>query len=228
MCWIKIIQYDFFKFLPQILVALAMTGLYAFAPKGTIEDVIEEHIGQLEHLAIEHPPLLVLFSGTPGMGKSTIATRIAQELKAIKIVIDDVRELWKKHGIAVTGSAHDKRMFTINYLEQLIITLAARSPNRFIILDSSVDRSYSSIKTLADQYGFPTVVIRLLLTKDEAIERIKQREVVPEEYIRHMDGWYQDYQRFDLTRVDYFYDTRERWQEFIAKIGNHLAALLRR
>jgi len=76
-----------------------------------------------------------------------------------------------------------------------------------IILDKSIDRDYEVIANIAKEKNYPFFVIRLELAKDMTIERIKNRSNDFENYLKHFNKWYSDYQNFDVSVCSYFLDT---------------------
>ena len=56
-------------------------------------DVFQSHLQILKHLDVANPRLLVMFSGTPGMGKTTVAKKLEDHLQAIRLSTDEARSL---------------------------------------------------------------------------------------------------------------------------------------
>jgi predicted kinase len=169
-----------------------------------LDNVIQEHKLQLHNLDKIHKPLLILFSATPGMGKTTIAKQLEDEFSAIRITLDEGRILMKKYNLyPITGTEQDKIDCIMNYANMLLRSLQKTSKNQFIILDASVDRMYSKISAIAAEHQFPTFLIQVKTSKKTAIRRIKAREKNPEGYLANIDRWYKDYLAFDSKYIDY-------------------------
>jgi predicted kinase len=174
--------------------------------------IIHEHMQLLGNLDKVNPPLMLLFSATPGMGKTTIATKIQDALGAVKITVDDGRKLLIKHAIPIKGdipylslSIEEKIAYIVEYLDQLINEIGRISANKFIIIDDSVNQWYDQIKSIADKHAMPTFLIRLTVSKATAIERIKQRERHPQGYLDAMDRWFHFYEKLDEHLFDYVF-----------------------
>jgi len=52
-----------------------------------------EYVQTLKNLDVENHPLIISFSATPGMGKTTLAKILEEKFQAIRISSDDVRKL---------------------------------------------------------------------------------------------------------------------------------------
>jgi len=188
---------------------LGLCMLQAFGTQKfvALESVVQEHISLLSNLNKTNPPLLILFSATAGMGKTTIATMLENKLSGIRITLDQVRLLMKKHTIyPITGTEQDKISYVMYYFDTLLFTLQKNSNNQLIILDDTVDRMYQEIVTVASHYQYPTFLIRIKVSKETAIRRIKSRESDPAEYLSNIDRFYKDYLLFNQKYVDYSID----------------------
>lgn len=183
------------------LLASINMGAYNF------DTVIQEHIQKLSNLDKVNSKLLILFSATAGMGKTMLANKIEAEMQAIKVTVDDARILLKKNKIyPIEGSEQDKINCITSYLDHLISKLEQVSKNQLIIIDDSVDRLYQNFMSIAKAHKFPTYLIRIKVSKEKAIERIKKREQSPQGYLENMDRWYRDYERLNSGYIDYVID----------------------
>ena len=191
----------FFSLLP-----LALLGMQAQQPP-SLDAIIQEHITTLPNLDKEHEPLLILFSATAGMGKTTVAKKIEDALGAVRITLDEVRILMKKYGVyPLTGTEQDRITCIMNYLDKLLLALEKKSKNHLVILDDTVDRMHQKIATIAANHKCPTFLIQVKASKETAIRRIKAREKDPQGYLDNMDRWYKDYLAFDSKCIDYAID----------------------
>lgn len=195
-----------------LILLSCLTHYKALPTHPSFDSIIQEHITLLSNLDKVNPPLMILFSATPGMGKTTLATKIQDVFDAVKITVDDARKLLVKHAIPVKGDStykslpiEEKIECIVNYLDQLIQEIRKISKNQFFIIDDSVNQWHDKIKRIADKNGMQIFLIRLDVSKAKAIERIKQREQDPQGYLDAMDTWYYFYQQFDAHLVDYVF-----------------------
>jgi len=114
-----------------------------------------------------HKPAVVMFSGIPGSGKTTLAQRLARDLGAQYIQNDAARELARQNGIKIFkphGVSHE-----------LARTIFTEDENKLIILDASVDWSWRHTIPFYKGYGAKVIIIRLNINPDEALKRIQKR-----------------------------------------------------
>lgn len=164
----------------------------------------------LSNLEDSHSSQAILFSATPGMGKSSISQELSAHYGAVVISCDGMRLTLKALGIY-----SDERTTSEN--EKILHQFAAYTfdrlfheyPNHFYIFDSSVDRRYYEIKHWLDTYAIPSLLIRLEVPREVVEKRLIKREDIPEHYLRNLDEWFQDYESFDLSVVDLFFDNTQ-------------------
>lgn len=195
-----------------VILLSCFTHYTALQADPSFDSIIQEHIKLLPNLDKVNPPLMILFSATPGMGKTTLATNIQDVFDAVKITVDDARRLLVKHAITVKDDRtykslpiEEKIECIVNYLDQLIQEIRKTSKNQFFIIDDSVNQWHDKIKGIAEKNEMQTFLIRLDVSKAKAIERIKQREQNPQGYLDAMDRWYYFYEQFDAHLVDYVF-----------------------
>lgn len=171
------------------------------------EKIFEEHCHILKHLEKTHPKMIIMFSGTPGMGKTTVAKRLEEQFQALRISRDDIRNILRKFELSL-GIVEE-------YLPWVMQKLSLVSPNHFIILDCSIDRTYPQCMELAKKHLFETFLIRMHVDKDCAIERIKARQRQDEKaLLANFDKLWQDYQLFgQSTQSDYIFDNNHGIEE---------------
>ena len=167
-------------------------------------EVFTKHILNINHLEKENNAIIILFSGTPGMGKTTISKILEENLSGIRICSDEVRRIFLDMHLDPGEIPKDNNLNNIEeYLIYLFHVLDNTSKNHLFILDMSCDRSYNSMKHLAEIYNYPLFVIRLQLPYEETKNRITLREKNPEKYLKFFDVWYNDYKNFDESKWDY-------------------------
>jgi hypothetical protein len=150
------------------------------------QENIEQAVAAIEnenpYLSVENAPLIIAFSGTPGMGKTHLAKAVQERYEGVRVSTDTARKyLGKKlHGTFVP----------------VVNKLLDGSPNQLLILDSSIDRKYSEVEEFAREHSIPLVTIRLLAERGLVEERIHESKENPAYYMKYLDLWYSDYEKF--------------------------------
>lgn len=181
-----------------------------FTKEKIFDQIFTEHVKSIKNLELENSPLIISFSATPGMGKTTLSKILEEKLSAVRISSDEARILFKKNGRVL-----EKEGFVLNarlleeYFSYLIYRLQDVSKNYLLILDMNLSAfNYKKLIGLTNKFEIPLFLIRLELSKEEAINRISLREMENKEsYLKFMDKWYNDYLDFDILKCDYFLDT---------------------
>lgn len=177
-----------------------------------LPDYVDEAIAEYEkrfspvYLNTPHPRMMILFSGTPGMGKSTLSCAIEQAFNGIRISADEARLLLRS--LANDFRFNDKEMHLEEMLVQLIKKIDQSFNNHFIVLDRTVDgiENTQPVLDAASEMGYEFFCIRLEAPKEIPIQRIINREKDPSQHLKRFDYWWEKYQQFDLSLVDYFLD----------------------
>ncbi len=164
----------------------------------SFESAFKEFAKTLKNLKLENPPLIIAFSGAPGMGKTSLSKILEEKLKGVRISSDELRSLLKKNNIQIDLKKETHQ----NYLFYAMSYLKALTKNHLLILDKSVDRDYASIADFAKKNHCPFFVIRLRLSKEETKKRLLTKEN-PKNYLTFLDKWYKDYQDFDSSSCNY-------------------------
>ena len=82
------------------------------------KEIFLRHIEKINNLEKENKPMLILFSGPPGIGKSTIAKILEKKLSAIRISSDEYRALFQEIGVDSTQTVKDS---DFTYLEDYLL-----------------------------------------------------------------------------------------------------------
>ncbi len=155
--------------------------------------IYRRHKKFLKNTATGHQTkIMVCFSSVPRAGKTTLAQKIEKKYKAIRLNNDHVRDIVNANQIG------DPSMEIIieNYLKWLIEKLE-KGKNKFIILDSSIDRKYKKIKKIAQQYHYPLFIIQIDITKKIFKERVRELPADNRNgYMSLMNSWFIDHQNF--------------------------------
>lgn len=155
------------------------------------KSLLEMHFKKLPYVSVPHnKPLVICFSGTPGMGKTYIAKKIEEKYQGLRISTDEVREILREQGIATQGES-----IIEGYLAHAL--RSNYSPNKLIILDCSIDRRAKTLLPYLKAHAIPYLVIRIEASCECARERISVREGENKEnYFRFLPSWYHDYESF--------------------------------
>lgn len=102
---------------------------------------------------------MILFSGPPSSGKSTVAKAVTERFKAVRLENDAIRliatELFPK------SSLQQKTDLCHVYMNKLWPELIDTVPNGLFVIDSSVDRQYKQVFNFAKQNGFQTILFAM-------------------------------------------------------------------
>jgi predicted kinase len=163
----------------------------------TIKFIHSEYIKTLKYYSpsILNDKVILTFSGVPGSGKTTLAKRIEDKFKAIRLNNDDIREIILRLNPQFTFPQIQELLY--KYLEFFFIEIIKQN-NQFIILDSSIDRTYEKVKGWADDLGFRLIIIRIKSDKELIVKRINERNGKDAHlYLEKMDGWIEDNGKFN-------------------------------
>ncbi|GAB5411350.1 MAG: hypothetical protein ChlgKO_04640 [Chlamydiales bacterium] len=177
--------------------------------------VVETQLQNFPYVDVENPSLIIAFSGTPGMGKTTITKRLEEEFHGIRISSDDLRNELRTHGLDP-----DKRppYMPISHLQScstlLFQALSLKSPNHLFILDKSIDRTFPFFKQLQT----PLFTIRLELGREEIENRIRESKKNPEAYLIHLDKWLADYNALENEEFSFTVDASQPVDKIISQL----------
>lgn len=179
------------------------------------EEVYSRQCGALENLWERKPRLLILFSATPGMGKSSLSLHLEKELKALRVSADDARALLRE--LYGDPSLKDGEMRLEEYLYYALDRLDKESDNHLVILDRSIDGVEEESLQLAEALGYDTFVIRLQCQRSTVERRIRGREREPSLHLSRLDRWFEQYERFPEELIDLSFSVEEEWGELDLK-----------
>lgn len=164
------------------------------------ERVFEKHTQKLSHLHKKNPKLLILFSGTPGMGKTFISKKLEDHFHGIRVSSDEVREILREDKIRDEKIVNDYLLWSLKKLSQV-------SPNHLIILDRSIDRPYETYLQFANSFGYEVFLIRLQVDRKKVEDRIHERNTSVKILLKRLnDRWNEYLLSAQNYPADYLFD----------------------
>lgn len=167
-----------------------------------------EYLSNLQNRDVPHARTYIIFSGVPGSGKTTLARRLASDLKAQYIRHDDIRELVRRDGFNVAD-------FPAAHISAIVIdTILEKDANKLIIIDASLDRSWPRFFEHTRKQHAKPIIIRLNVPKETVSARIAARPEGHVGKIANLDEYYDQFERskkavaadLELTQ-EYEYET---------------------
>lgn len=151
------------------------------------ESIFKQHVRLLKNTRISRKPLVVCFSGVPGMGISEIAKAVEAKFEGVRISNDEIRTIIKN-----AASPLAAQWLMQAYLMYFMLSYSA--PNKLIILDSSIDRRYAVMLPYLKLRGIPSIVVRLEMPYEQVVDTLTEREQAGDGvYLKFLDSWYADY-----------------------------------
>ena len=196
-----------------------------------VEELFQEHLGTLPYLHVSNPPLLIMFCGAWGMGKTHTSQKLEEHFKAIRINADQLRILLKKKDFEF-GQDTSANVFLEFLLYYYVHRLHRESPNQTIIFDRTINfDAYPMYVKFAKNHAYSIFTIKLFASKKSIIERIKQRENEVQTTEWFLDNLEKSWRRYeaDVQRIKYDFELRnnnsgnELPLELIAAITNTIS-----
>lgn len=122
-------------------------------------EVDARYLPTLHHLDVVHPRLMILFSGPPSSGKSTVAKAIAKEFQGVRLENDAIRTLLLT--LAPNKDLSERRALAYQYRDYVMSTLVNQTQNGLWIIDSSIDRSYDTLYDFTARHSFTRFLISM-------------------------------------------------------------------
>ncbi len=174
------------------------------------EKIYQKHLGVLHNLPQGNSRLLICFSGVPGSGKTFLAKLLEQRFGGVRISSGEVNDILSE--LKFSGD-NKLRREAIHEYTRLLLDKLAGSANGLMILDSSIDRKYKQVFDWAKEHSWPILVISMEFSKEEILERIRERDPGSyDEYSRHLGYWFEDQLDF-LSRHEADYVINEEIEE---------------
>lgn len=173
-------------------------------------EIFEKHKNQLLNMDFINPEkILIVFAGIPGSGKTEISKQLENRLKGIRISSADahnyIKELSKDKSLEEITI--DKRKYVMWVMDQI----CKDSPNKLIILDKGIERTFPEIEKWANDNGYRMIVVSLYAPIEILKDRITQRNGSgAQAYFEEFDRWESEYNTFmQENKVDLELDTEK-------------------
>lgn len=151
-------------------------------------ELAEVYLQTLANRDIAHRRVYIIFSGVPGSGKTTLARKLARDLRAQYVRHDDIRALVRARG-------HDINQIAIPSISSIVIdTILEKDANKCIIIDASLDRSWPRFFDHAKEQRAQPIVVRLNVPRAEVERRIHAREDHDFGKIEDLDAYYEQFE----------------------------------
>ncbi len=162
-----------------------------------------------------HNPLLIMISGCAGMGKTTLAKFLQENLHILRFNGDDTRSFLKQEDyFDVSLPVETKLGRILSCFSHFVSKVEKEASNKSIIFDESIDRqkppAYQLVSDIIETYRYPKFVVRLKVSKEVALTRILQREHNSpnntNHFKQHFEDYYTVYEKFNPDYVDFSLD----------------------
>ncbi|HET8670778.1 MAG TPA: ATP-binding protein [Candidatus Saccharimonadales bacterium] len=162
-----------------------------------VQRLTNEYYDSLPNKEVRQAKRIVLFSGVVGSGKSTIARAIEQELKAVRVSNDEIRERITASNPEIESAQREKLKLKIgnDVLERL-----ANETSGLIVVDASCDRGYDDYRAWAEKHGYRIILLRIDVPRDVIEQRIRERgnrgHRSIEGSLAHLNTWWWQWEAF--------------------------------
>lgn len=164
-----------------------------------VKEVADSYYDVLANRNTVNPRYLVLFSGVPGSGKSTIARAITDELRGVLVSNDDIRDLIVRIAPTTTATREKVKLDVVTALLERLPTI----PNGLVVNDASVDRGYDYYADWAQKYGYRIIVFRMDMPRSVIEQRIQGRGDTgyrnASDSLANLDNWWEQWEEFGKT-----------------------------
>lgn len=132
-----------------------------------LEAIDERYRPTLQNLNVSNPRVMILFSGPPDSGKSTVAKAVAERFKTIRLENDAIRIIATE--LFPEFSLQQKTDLCHAYMNKLWPELIETVPNGLLVIDASIDRQYEEIFKFTEKHNFKTILFAMQIP--EAIHK---------------------------------------------------------
>lgn len=147
-----------------------------------------EYLGSMKNRKLPQEPACVIFSGVPGSGKTTLARKLARDLRAQYIRHDDIRELARSQGF-------DLGTLTISSISRIVMdVIMNEDANKRVIIDASLDRTWPLFFEYTTEHGARPVVIRLDVPRTVIEKRLGERSRDDFGNVSNLDDFFEQFE----------------------------------
>ena len=142
----------------------------------TVKVYLDEHfLRHLKNVDIPHPRLLVVFAGGNGVGKSTLAARIGEELQALVLENDQIKECLLEFDPSLKTDRDRMNQLAWQYSMDLYNRLPEVTANGFVVRDGVIHWYYDRILPVFEKQGYAVFIISYDLSRQKRLELIRTR-----------------------------------------------------
>jgi predicted kinase len=147
-----------------------------------------EYLSAMESRELPQKRVCIIFSGVPGSGKTTLARKLARDLRAQYIRHDDLRELARRHD-------YDIAKLTISSISRIVMdTIMDEDANKFVIVDASLDRTWPLFFEHTTEHGALPIIIRLEVPRHIVEKRVSERGEDDFGKVTGLDSYYAQFE----------------------------------
>lgn len=191
-----------------LLVTCAIAPATEQTEETLFEEIFQEHLPLLPYINEPHPKLLILLSGTPGMGKTVIAKKIEEHFHALRPSRDEARSTLSQYGLWTQYGGKDDGLLH-RYFTWLLVKLSKCSVNQLIILDCKCHTKYDFYNSFSQKHNYDPFLIRIVVEREVVEERIRSRGKDVEAFLQDLDEEWQNYERFSQEPDHIFYNGKD-------------------
>lgn len=167
--------------------------------------IAKKYLLAMQNRELTKKPACIIFSGVPGSGKTTLARKLAHDLRAQYIRHDDIRALARQSG-------YDLARLTISSISRIVMdTIMEHDTNKLVVIDASLDRSWPLFFEHTREHGAMPVIIRLNVPRRVIEARISERSGDDFGNVTNLDMFFEQFEnskrkvKADIE-LDLYYD----------------------
>lgn len=146
---------------------------------------------------MRQPKRVILFSGVPGSGKSTIARAIERDLQAVRVSNDEIRDCIVAAAPTIQPVMRERNKFEIG---TEVMARLARETSGLIVVDASCDRGFDEYNGWAKRNGYHVMLLRMEVPRDVIEQRMRkgdaQKHRNASRSLDLLDTWWEQWETF--------------------------------
>ena len=153
---------------------------------------LDDHfLATLQNKTVANPKLLVVLSGGNGVGKSSLARKIENELSGVVLENDEVKVHLLKYNPEI--SRDDLQRLTWQYTMDLYKRISKEISNGLIVRDGIIDWYYDRILPIFEVQGYDLFVIGYDISEQKTAELIRTRGDKPTVSAEHLISLFKEH-----------------------------------